>query len=337
MDDDLEYLITFPTPRPYIDDLNRKFSPEDAVPTKSVPHSIKERDVSIQFSSCTSENDDLDLSDLLPGGVNKQPVILMLGWFGAQDEYLAKYASLYTARGCICLRYTAPPCCQFFLCPGSYMEPIAEKLIAVLKEMDLHTHPLICHIFSNHGATLYYFFSKVLDISNSEAEEEKKPAINLIGCVFDSCPAPRRVWSGTCAVYHAVRGPVWLRILAAVGAWVVFLGWGAARRVWALCTRAPSHCLPWALVQEPRRVPQLFLYSDADSLIRADDVTRFWQHRKKLGVPVYTKRWPHSAHVQHYRQYPEEYSRTVFRFVCECLAPSTASCSTPALRSQLLS
>ncbi|KAF2360293.1 Protein of unknown function DUF829 TMEM53 [Trinorchestia longiramus] len=288
MEDDFEYFITFPTPKPYIDDLNRKFTPHDVSTNDDKTSSVAENKtgVDVEFPpQITSELDpgDVELCDLLPylqGSGEKQPVVMMLGWFGARDAYLAKYASIYTARGCICLRYTAPPSSQFFLRTTSYMSPFAEKLVTVLQEMDLHTHPLICHSFSNHGML---------------------------------------------AIYYATSGPRWLRMIAAFTSLFFFTAWTVVSSACYFCTGRASRRLPWDLLHEKRRVPQLFLYSDADSLIPSQDVQNFWTHRKQLGVPVYTKRWPDSPHVQHFKYYPEEYTRIVFRFVCECLSRTTVT------------
>lgn len=31
----------------------------------------------------------------------REPLVLLLGWLGAQDKHLAKYSALYTARGSV--------------------------------------------------------------------------------------------------------------------------------------------------------------------------------------------------------------------------------------------
>lgn len=64
-DDDLDYDITFPSPRP-----------------------IQEED-----------DDDLVLDDFVIEGDRKEPVIILIGWAGCQDKYLAKYSQIYEKKG----------------------------------------------------------------------------------------------------------------------------------------------------------------------------------------------------------------------------------------------
>lgn len=62
-DDDLEYDITFPAPRSLEDD---------------------------------EEDDDVDLlNDFVVTGETKEPVIILIGWAGCKDQYLAKYSKIY--------------------------------------------------------------------------------------------------------------------------------------------------------------------------------------------------------------------------------------------------
>lgn len=62
-------------------------------------------------------------------------------------------------------------------------------------------------------------------------------------------------------------------------------------------------------------VPQLFLYSRADSVIDWREVEERMSEQKKRGVPVMSRRWDDSEHVRHYVDHPEEYKRTVSEFL----------------------
>ena len=54
-------------------------------------------------------------------------------------------------------------------------------------------------------------------------------------------------------------------------------------------------------------MPQLFLYSTADALIRDSDIEAFVRERRQLGVKCHAHRWQHSPHVQHYRSLGSAY------------------------------
>ncbi|XP_015836233.1 transmembrane protein 53 isoform X2 [Tribolium castaneum] len=93
----------------------------------------------------------------------KIPVILLFGWAGCQDKYLAKYSQIYEDRGLITLRYTAPVKCLFW--KRLQMITIGERLVKLLVDLNFENHPIIVHCFSNGGAFLYQNFTLALEKS----------------------------------------------------------------------------------------------------------------------------------------------------------------------------
>jgi hypothetical protein len=61
--------------------------------------------------------------------------------------------------------------------------------------------------------------------------------------------------------------------------------------------------------------PKLFLYSDADVLVKPVNVERFMEMMASAGSPTFCHKWGDSEHVCHYRKYPEEYTRQLVQFV----------------------
>ena len=61
--------------------------------------------------------------------------------------------------------------------------------------------------------------------------------------------------------------------------------------------------------------PQLYLYSTCDALIPPSEVQLFRRMQEARGLWTATKEWPDSAHVEHYRLHPEEYTEQLNRFV----------------------
>lgn len=74
--------------------------------------------------------------------------------------------------------------------------PIARKLLALLKDMSLDDHPVFFHMFSNNGSVLYYYITQAM-------EEDVAPNLMVKGCIFDSTPSPRRLYSGK-RLYHSL-------------------------------------------------------------------------------------------------------------------------------------
>lgn len=286
MEDDLEYFITFPTPMPK--------------ETQRRPPSGE-------------EDEDEDFVFVNGANGDKEPVVFLLGWLGAQDRHLAKYCTIYNQRGCITIRYTSPSS-YVFIRPTVKLMPIARKLLSLLRDMSLDDHPVFFHMFSNNGSVLYYYLTQAMT-------ESTAPKITVKGCIFDSTPAPRRLFSAARAVYEVTPGSVWMKLCVSLGMMLYLIGWKVLSISWTIISGKLPINPPWSLLEDPARCPQLFLYSRADKLISFQDVELFMGERQRLGVPVLGKCWQDSAHVQHYRLYPEEYREMVYSFLSQCFSP----------------
>jgi len=61
--------------------------------------------------------------------------------------------------------------------------------------------------------------------------------------------------------------------------------------------------------------PYLYLYSSADEMVFADDIIHHIHQMESHGVEVYSHNFETSAHVEHYRYFPEQYSAVVDQFL----------------------
>ncbi|CAK0783325.1 hypothetical protein CVIRNUC_006524 [Coccomyxa viridis] len=61
--------------------------------------------------------------------------------------------------------------------------------------------------------------------------------------------------------------------------------------------------------------PQLYLSSQADALIPPAEIDLFKLQQAKRGVPVFSREFEHSAHVEHFRRYPAEYREEIEAFL----------------------
>ncbi|XP_044005796.1 transmembrane protein 53 isoform X2 [Aphidius gifuensis] len=114
---------------------------------------------------------------------NDRPVIVLLGWAGCQDKYLAKYSAIYEDKGYITLRYTAPVKCLFWR--RNEIPNIGKRLLQVISDRSLDQHPIFFHVFSNGGAFLYQQISLAIEQSYKNTRVK--------GVIFDSSPGERRV------------------------------------------------------------------------------------------------------------------------------------------------
>ncbi|XP_076623067.1 transmembrane protein 53 [Colletes latitarsis] len=246
---------------------------------------------------------------------DKRPVVVLLGWAGCQDRYLAKYSAIYEEKSCITLRYTAPVECLFWR--RDKMPYIGKRLIQVITDKSLDQHPIFFHIFSNGGAFLYQHVSLAM-------QQASKP-IKVKGVIFDSAPGERRLTALFRAISAIIGGHPLTNIPMSFFI-TIFLSvlWFLEVIAHAFGRGYPVQTNPIALAEETHSWPQLFLYSNADTLIPASDVEKFASRRAERGVRVQLVLFTNSPHVKHYATYRDVYVNTVCSFIHECLTSSNS-------------
>ncbi|XP_044727846.1 transmembrane protein 53 [Chrysoperla carnea] len=240
------------------------------------------------------------------------PVVLLLGWAGCQDKYLAKYSAIYEDKGLITIRYTAPINCLFW--KRHEMKNLGEKLVKLLLELNFENHPIIVHLFSNGGAFLYQHLSMAL-------KKTEKP-VQITGVIFDSAPGERRVRTMFKAISAIIGGNIFYNISMSL-IMTIFIC-----TIWLFETvtikfnsgkTLPSDPIG-NLKDETFLWPQHFIYSKADELIPYTDIEKFAEERKKRGVDVTELCFEDSPHVKHFSWYKEEYTNSVISFLKKCLS-----------------
>ncbi|OAD52765.1 Transmembrane protein 53 [Eufriesea mexicana] len=249
---------------------------------------------------------------------NKRPVIVLLGWAGCQDKYLAKYSAIYEEKSCITLRYTAPVECLFWR--RDKMLYIGKRLIQVITDKSLDQHPIFFHVFSNGGAFLYQHVSLAMQQANTPLEVK--------GVIFDSAPGERRLTEALFKAISAIIGGHPLTNIPMSFFITIFLSilWFLEVIAHALGRGYPVQTNPIGLAEESYSWPQLFLYSNADTLIPASDVEKFASRRAERGVRVQLVLFTNSPHVKHYATYRDAYVNTVCSFIHECLTSQNSEC-----------
>ena len=243
---------------------------------------------------------------------DKQPVVVLLGWAGCQDRYLAKYSAIYEQKSCITLRYTAPVECLFWR--RDKMPYIGKRLIQLIRDKSLDEHPIFFHVFSNGGAFVYQHLSLAM--------QQAKTPLKVKGVIFDSAPGERRVTALFKAISAIIGGHPFTNIPMSVLI-TLFLSilWFFEVIAHAFGRGYPVQTNPIALAEESYSWPQLFLYSNADTLIPASDVEMFATRRAERGVQVQLVLFTDSPHVKHYATYRDVYVNTVCTFIYDCLTP----------------
>ncbi|KAG8195438.1 hypothetical protein JTE90_013891 [Oedothorax gibbosus] len=244
--------------------------------------------------------------------VTKEPVIILFGWAGCIDRYLAKYSEIYQKKGCTSIRYiTSPNVVSTRVIDEKKIYNLAENVINLLKDMKFDKHPIFFHVFSNGGGTVYR--------SVAEMIRKKHPnEFQIKGCIFDSCPAKVRPLGFLRATLAMTEGNLITRYAISLVALAKALIIGAYSAMLSYLTGKINYYRLWyALVEEPNISPQLFLFSRADSVCPWDTIQQFADRRKSMGVDVKSVLFEDSEHVKHMVTYKEEYLQHVYSFIDE--------------------
>ncbi|XP_014106110.1 PREDICTED: transmembrane protein 53 isoform X3 [Pseudopodoces humilis] len=218
--------------------------------------------------------------------------------------------------GCTVIRYTAPWRMIFFSETFGIrsLQTPARRLLELLFDYSVENRPVLFHVFSNGGAMLYRYII--------EALHTHKPFQNLrvAGTIFDSAPGRRNLRGGLRAMATVL---VSMNMLLKYLLLFTFASMAVVLRILLYpLTRFIHESHYDALLKAPSRWPELYLYSQADLIIKASEVQLMASARQQLGVPVKAVDFSDSPHVSHMRVYPTYYHSLCTTFLSDCVGGS---------------
>lgn len=143
----------------------------------------------------------------------------------------------------------------------------------------------------------------------------------VIGALVDSAPGSGNV-RGALRALTATLGPkiapLLRYVLLALFAVTVFL-----LRIVLYPLTKYIHKNHYDAVQDsPPAWPHFYLYSRADQVIRHRDIEVFMETLKQKDVPVDSYDFVSTAHVSHFRDFPEQYTLKCRDFLAACMKES---------------
>ena len=220
---------------------------------------------------------------------------------------LSMYSFLYS---CITIRYTASSDTVFYR-PAT-LKPAATKLLELLIDLNLEGNPLFVHIFGKGGTYVYRYLTELVH------RDKKYWHINIKGSIFDSGPGKYKFLGELkeAMAYAAGRFQV-VRIIIALYFFVYLLGRALVDKM----RRSPlrQHDIHDAIKNDPSKSPQLYLYSNADQMTTADDVTEIVKYRRENGRAVQSVCWEDTEHVHHFNEHRETYIKHCYDFMDMCM------------------
>lgn len=236
------------------------------------------------------------------------PIVALLGWNSAQDKHLAKYSEIFEQKGFDTVRIPANPFNTFMRL--NRVKDISMTLLDILVEMkSQQNRPFIFYSLSMGGFNVYYFLNQAI----STPGQQHFNSIQVMGCIFDSCPhfpGMHSLKGVQSTILEVIPNPL-LKILVWVGLAAAF------PPVW-LFNRDIKKLIP-RTISSPLGCPELFLFCKTDPLVPDKDVWLFIKAHKNKNIKVFSKCWEVSGHVQHYKNYPDEYLKHVNDFIDYCL------------------
>ncbi|XP_068746678.1 transmembrane protein 53-like isoform X4 [Montipora capricornis] len=231
---------------------------------------------------------------------NSSPIVAILGWNSAQDKHLEKYSEIFERKSFDTIRISANPFNTFMFLYR--VKGLTQRLLDLLVEMKSdQNRAIILYSFSMGGFNVYHFINQAM----STPGHKHFNSIRVVGCIFDSCPhfpGLQSIRGAQSSVVETIPNPLIKGL--------TWLGLGIASPFVFLLSSHVKHLIP-DNITSPMGCPELFLYSDTDPLVPEDNVKTFMDAHQKIGIKVFSKLMEGSGHVQHYKNYPEEYLKQI--------------------------
>ena len=234
----------------------------------------------------------------------KRTIAVTVGPTSTPLKVVNKYSHLYTNLGIPCL-CVAPRVIHVW--SSKVAKSVVNNLLKVLDTNLSGQYSLILHLLS--GATT------VLLPTLSEEHASRSPLLQTKfppACVvFDSSPVDFTYENTVASTKHMhnIGGFNWLIYWMVYSVGIVTEKLIGTRKRYELRQSLDSTLLD---------IPQLFLYSEADTVSLSPYVEGIIAEQRSKGRNVTSFRWKDSLHVRHLVTHPEEYKEQVTAFLKEC-------------------
>ena len=235
-------------------------------------------------------------------------VTLLVGWMASREKVIGKYTSIYTRLGIPCVVLAPNERNVVFTSSGkSLCEAALDALLEMKKEREDTPSPLplIIHLFSGAG---YAVFPKLLETWAHSNSVLKKSIIPRC-IIFDSGPTKFAFRPGVEAanlILHKER------------VFTLFMYKLAVAIVTSAIGSQKQKVLQSALESDTLHIPQLYLYSLADTVVRYEWLQGIMENQREKGRSVSSHSWEHTEHLKLYLDHKEEYTQHIHSFLKSC-------------------
>lgn len=243
-----------------------------------------------------------------PGMQPPRAVVLLFGWHGANLKHVLKYSELY--KNCATITGVCHPLAimtKWHPAIDQFVTKGATEACKILRDHGDSEIPIIVHCFSNGGG----FCLERLRILSDRGEFMKKKLedFKIAAEIFDSAPAFMSFKTGVKAMYHGAPNLIAFGLIFTASCISMLAEFVSS----VVMRRDNSAVAYWKNMKECTNMcPQAFVFSAIDELTDCDKLDELIRHRKeKLKVDITVLKFGDTAHVQHLRSHPKEYSKLI--------------------------
>jgi hypothetical protein len=227
-----------------------------------------------------------------------RPIVLIYAWLAAKSKHIHKFGDFYLDKGFDVLHIKVGA--QQILWP-----PVAQSIVSDIVNFvttpQRHKQPIFVHGFSVGG----YLYGETLVRITSDPSLRESMTRRVRGHVFDSPVDFEGVPRGVgMAVSNMVAAQV--AIKSTLEAYMSLF----QRQVTQHYIRSSQ-----AFHDNPLSTPSLVFYSKSDVIGTPGPIEGVIKGWKAKGIPVFTRCWENSPHVQHYLRDPVTYTLELNNFL----------------------
>ncbi|KAA8541474.1 hypothetical protein F0562_025437 [Nyssa sinensis] len=266
-------------------------------------------------------------------------LVILLGWLGAKQKHLKRYAEWYTSRGFHAITFTFPMAEILSYQVGGKAEQDIELLVNHLADWleGEYGKNLVFHTFSNTGWLTY---GVIL-----EKFQKQDPTLmgSIRGCIVDSAPVATpdpQVWASGFSAAFLKKHSVATKGFTSEPGLEISVSTKNVTKAKPAVTEAAlllilekffevvlnlptvnrrlSDVLGLLTSRQPS-CPQLYIYSSADRVIPAGSVESFIEKQRRTGREVRACNFISTPHVDHFRNDPKLYTSQLTQFLDDCV------------------